>query len=220
MLSANGTISISINIGKHDNDIASWFNLLTKAGQSRSMWANALLLAYSQGKYLETGCVLPPPATPPPPAPVVHQHPSNQALLFGTGNSLQKKKSRKYGWTVKGGHGEFTIGSVITLRLTNKEIIQIYWKLRADNIPISVLLKELIRKGLQYGDIEAAPNPLHAKNILASCCSPHYTQNLSPFIVSPDTMSTKASPITAPSPSPEIGPQSKLISRNPLLDFI
>ena len=48
MLGANGTISISINIGKHDNDIASWFNLLSRTAPRRPMWASALLLAYSQ----------------------------------------------------------------------------------------------------------------------------------------------------------------------------
>lgn len=220
MLCANGTISISINIGKHDNDIASWFNLLTKTGQSRSMWASALLLAYSQGNYLETGCVFLPPAAPSPSPPVVHQSSTNQALLFGTGNSLQKKKRRTYGWTIKGSHGEFTIGSVITLRLTNKQIIQIYWKLRADNIPVSVLLKELIRKGLRYGDIEVAPDPLHAKKVLASCHDSCYTLNLSPFIINPDTVEPKNSPITTPTPSSDIEQQNKKTVRNPLLDFI
>ena len=218
MLGANGTISISINIGKHDNDIASWFNLLTKTGQSRSMWASALLLAYSQGNYLKTGCVIPTPATPPSPAPTTHQSSPNQALLFGTGNSLEKKKRRNYGWTVKGSHGEFTVGSVITLRLTNKRIIQIYWKLRADNIPISVLLKQLIRKGLRYGDIEVAPNPLHAEEVLASCRDTHYALNLTPFISSSDTVPAKASHIA--SSSPDTARPTETATRNPLLDFI
>ena len=220
MLGANGTISISINIGKHDNDIASWFNLLTRTTQSRSMWASALLLAYSQGNYLETGCVLSASASSPPPASVVHQSPPNQALLFGTGNSLQKKKGRNYGWTVKGSHGEFIVGSVITLRLTNRQIIQIYWKLRADDIPVSVLLKELIRKGLRYGDIEAAPNPLHAKKVLASYCDSHYTLNLSPFLINSDPVDTKTPFIAASPPSADVEQQAEKISRNPLLDFI
>ena len=104
MLGANGTISISINIGKHDNDIASWFNLLTRTAQSRSMWASALLLAYSQGNYLETGCILSASASSPPPAPVVHQSPPNHKKRKGvtmggllkevTANSLLGASSR------------------------------------------------------------------------------------------------------------------------------
>ena len=101
MLGANGTISISINIGKHDNDIASWFNLLTRTTQSRSMWASALLLAYSQGNYLETGCVLSASASSPPPAPVVHQSPPNQALLLAQEIVYKKRKVVTMGGLLK-----------------------------------------------------------------------------------------------------------------------
>ena len=133
---------------------------------------------------------------------------------------IWKKKGRNYGWTVKGSHGEFIVGSVITLRLTNRQIIQIYWKLRADDIPVSVLLKELIRKGLRYGDIEAAPNPLHAKKVLASYCDSHYTLNLSPFLINSDPVDTKTPFIAASPPSADVEQQAEKISRNPLLDFI
>ncbi len=220
MLSANGTISISVNIGKHDTDIASWFNLLTKTGQSRSMWASALLLAYSQGNYLETGCVLSTSTRFAPSSPIVHQNPSTPSILFGSGNSQQRKKSRKYGWTVKGSSGEFIVGSVITLRLTNKQIIKIYWDLRTNGIPVSILLKDLIRKGLRYGDIEVAPNPLHAKKVLSSCCSSHHTLNLSPLKITSDATASQT-PTTPKIPHPiNTERESAKTSKNPLLDFI
>ena len=101
-----------------------------------------------------------------------------------------------------------------------QQIIQIYWKLRADDIPVSVLLKELIRKGLRYGDIEAAPNPLHAKKVLASYCDSHYTLNLSPFLINSDPVDTKTPFIAASPPSADVEQQAEKISRNPLLDFI
>lgn len=223
MLSANGTISISINIGKHDQDIASWFNLLAKSGQSRSMWASALLLAYSQGNYLETGCVL----SAPEPFTNYHQKqqgPQKQAVLLGSGNSQQRKKVRKYGWTVKSSTGEFIIGSVVTLRLTNKNIIAIYWTLREKNIPISMLIKDMIRKGLRYGDIEVAPNPALAKNMLSACHIPSYHMNLRPAnmtAVSNHTISqTDAVLSTSSTSSSEPVKSTTSPLRNPLLDFI
>ncbi len=220
MLCANGTISISINIGKHDSDIASWFNLLTKSGQSRSMWASALLMAYSQGYYLETGCVFATSTASSPPQ--KQQNISTQAVLLGSGNSLQKRKSRKYGWTVKGTAGEFIIGSVVTLRLTNKHIIEIYWTLRSQKIPISTLLKDMIRKGLRYGDIEVAPNPLDAKKILSSCLSVPYQMNLSLANMASTTSCTESYTVPVPdvSASDKTTKPSSSSSRNPLLDFI
>jgi len=220
MLSANGTISISINIGKHDRDIADWFNLLAKFGQSRSMWASALLMAYSQGHYLETGCVFATSTATPPPQ--KQQTISSQAVLLGSGNSLQKRKSRKYGWTVKGSAGEFVIGSVVTLRLTNKHIIEIYWDLRSQKIPISTLLKDMIRKGLRYGDIEVAPNPLHAKKILSTCLRSPYQMNLSLANMASATNSTESNTVPVPnvSASDKATKSSSSSSRNPLLDFI
>ena len=47
--------NIGIYIGEGDKDIAAWFNLLQRNGQSRARWVRALMAANALGKPLKIG---------------------------------------------------------------------------------------------------------------------------------------------------------------------
>ena len=49
--------NIGIYIGEGDKDIAAWFNLLQRSGQSRARWVRALMAANAMGKPLKIGIV-------------------------------------------------------------------------------------------------------------------------------------------------------------------
>lgn len=174
MVAKDGTITVSLTIGKKDQDIANWFNMLRAGGQSKSMWASAFLMAYEKGVVLDTGCVTTPGETPCN-ASAVHPNPSHadgnrrqaaDTLLFGTGKINAKPYRHDSGWGNRGPNGEYIIGSTITLRITNREVIKTYWKLVGEGYHISTLIKYTLRSGLRQGISEELPDPEEARKLL------------------------------------------------------
>lgn len=174
MVAKDGTITVSLTVGKKDQDIADWFNMLRREGQSKSMWASALLMAYDQGIVLEAGCVTTPgenadkaqSARQNQPQSGGNRHHATDMLLFGTGKINPKPYRYDSGWGNRGANGEYIIGSTITLRITNRKVIKTYWKLVGEGFHISTLMKYTLRAGLRHGPEELPPNPADARKLL------------------------------------------------------
>ena len=88
--------NIGIYIGEGDKDIAAWFNLLQRSGQSRARWVRALMAANAMGKPLKIGIV-------DARAPLIRDGPKK-------GDYVEPKGGFKYGWQIRGPDGEFVIG--------------------------------------------------------------------------------------------------------------
>ncbi len=218
MVSDNGTVSISIHLGEGDKDVAEWFNMIQEAGQSRSLWGSALLLAYDRGEKLDVGCVTTPkdyrpqkrqPETPAP----------YQPLLYGNG-PIDTGRHRNDGWEIKGEHTEFIPGSVVVIRLTNKRVIKAYHKLRDEGWYISSVIKYTLKESLRRGDEQELPSQKTARDYVAKKKFKHllWPNKTEPGQVRP---TVREEPPVSRSPPPEMPePSEKPAKPNPLLDFI
>lgn len=162
MLSSKGSITVSVNIGKGDTEIAAWFNMLRESGQSKSMWASAILLAYEKGELLDLGSISIESAEALRKRRKASALAGGSALMYGTGNISSRPRRLDAGWGNRGPNGEYIIGSTITVRLSNREAVKEYWKLREEGYHISTLLKDVIRQGLSRGDAPFPPDPAQA----------------------------------------------------------
>lgn len=163
------TFSIGIYIGRHDLDIAAWFNLLrTETSMSPAKWIHALLAADRMGIELDIGAVqgsVPPKAATPPPT--INNLPQSgltrpRSVNFGSGLTTpasQETKSKtnnrinppgfRSGWMVKGPDGSYIYGSVISITISTPETIELINGVWKNNREFSSYLKALIRKYLK-----------------------------------------------------------------------
>lgn len=140
-------LSVGVTIGKNDEDIAAWYNMLKANGFSLSEWTGYLALAYSADRKIDIGTVN------------VNKgggSVSVPSLLFGSGNSLSQAGAGE-GRKRRGPNGEYVEGSVIMLSIYNQNAIHVYQYLREQGIGYSKAVKALIRRYLKYGDHTAAP---------------------------------------------------------------
>lgn len=135
--------NIGIYIGEGDKDIAAWFNLLQRSGQSRARWVRALMAANALGKPLKIGIV-------DARAPLIRDGPQK-------GDHVEPKGGFKYGWQIRGPDGEFVIGSVINLSIRGDEARDLLDEAWSNGHMLAPFVKSLIRSSLKFGDKEIPP---------------------------------------------------------------
>lgn len=135
--------NVGIYIGEGDKDIAAWFNLLQRSGQSRARWVRALMAANALGKPLKIGIV-------DARAPLIRDGPQK-------GDYVEPKGGFKYGWQIRGPDGEFVIGSVINLSIRGDEARDLLDEAWSNGHMLAPFVKSLIRNSLKFGDKEIPP---------------------------------------------------------------
>lgn len=135
--------NIGIYIGEGDKDIAAWFNLLQRSGQSRARWVRALMAANAMGKPLKIGIV-------DARAPLIRDGPKK-------GDYVEPKGGFKYGWQIRGPDGEFVIGSVVNLSIRGDEARDLLDQAWTNGHMLAPFVKSLIRGSLKFGDKEIPP---------------------------------------------------------------
>lgn len=135
--------NIGIYIGEGDKDIAAWFNLLQRSGQSRARWVRALMAANALGKPLKIGIV-------DTRAPLIRDGPQK-------GDHVEPKGGFKYGWQIRGPEGEFVIGSVVNLSIRGDEARDLLDEAWSNGHMLAPFVKSLIRGSLKFGDKEIPP---------------------------------------------------------------
>ena len=135
--------NIGIYIGEGDKDIAAWFNLLQRSGQSRARWVRALMAANALGKPLKIGIV-------DTRAPLIRAGPQK-------GDHVEPKGGFKYGWQIRGPEGEFVIGSVVNLSIRGDEARDLLDEAWSNGHMLAPFVKSLIRGSLKFGDKEIPP---------------------------------------------------------------
>ena len=137
-------LNVGVLITAQDADIAAFFNILLQAGQRPAKWLSAMLVA----KIMEIPFSIPNLRNSEFCKPLKEPTPS---ILFGNGSAGEKPR---YGWQVRGSHGEIIEGSVVNLSFCRPEIIQIILQMRKNEIRSSTYLKELIRHDMECGETE------------------------------------------------------------------
>lgn len=143
--------NLSLAIGKNDTDIMNWFNMIEKSGQSRSRWVGALLVAYVNGETVNTGNCFHTPLSELPPI-------AEKADSDTTPFALKKPKAKSYGWGCRDINGEFTVGSSVFIKLSNKKTISALKSVKAGEVPISYVVRAMIRRGFSGGDTVVCPD--------------------------------------------------------------
>lgn len=186
--------NIGIYIGEGDKDIAAWFNLLQRNGQSRSKWVCGLLAAYALKKQLQIGIV-------DCRAPLIRDGPL-------AGDTVSQEGPFQYGWHVRGPNREYVIGSVISLSLHNDEIKDVLDEAWANGHKRASFIKALIRNNLRTGDKDIPPRPevLHriwAEYLVAVNSKMTNTKKSKAIDSEPTPERPKRPPIRKPAPNPK-----------------
>lgn len=143
--------TLSLAIGKNDTDIMNWFNMIQHSGQSRSRWVGALLLAYVQGEVVPTGNCLKT-SLESLPKPAVKQVASTAPF------QLKQSAKKSYGWSHRDVNGDFTVGSSVAIKLSNKKMITALKTVKAGEIPVSYVVRAMIRRGFSGVDRDIMPD--------------------------------------------------------------
>lgn len=144
---------LSVFLGKNDTDVMNWFNMIERSGQSRSRWVGALLIAYTQHTTINTGNSI---FTPLDQLPPVKETDNSSSAPFS------KKGSKKgtYGsWSHKDINGEFTVGSIVFIKLSNKKTIAALKEIQSGEVPASYIARAMIRRGFTGGSAIVLPDP-------------------------------------------------------------
>ena len=227
-------VSVNIYLGKRDQDIVSWFNLLNKNGLSRSKWLSALLIAYESGLSLPIGSVTTPTQNPISPTsadkketsvpqePAAKHKSASDTMIFGAeAYRIKSQKARREHQAGKG--KQATINSHLYVCITNKKALESYERLKKSGYKIATIIKYAIRESLEIGEDDIAPDDAIANRML----SPTYLKSLSK---SPDSAPKKQvvpyknTSRETPLPSKmEYSDTQKPVNspvKNPLLDLI
>lgn len=137
--------NIGIYIGEDDKDIAAWFNLLQRSGQSRSKWVRGLLAAYALGKPLQIGII-------DRRAPLIRDGPMS-------GDTVSPEGRFHHGWHVRGPNREYVIGSVINVSVESSDIQDVLDEAWENGHRRAPFVKSLIRGSLKVGDKDVPPKP-------------------------------------------------------------
>lgn len=161
------TLPIGIYIGKHDLDIAAWFNLLRGTSISAAKWIHVLLAAERMGLEIDIGAVqgnAPPKQAPPS---TVNNLPQSgltrpRSVNFGSGSAAPTSAEPKAktndrinppgfrsGWEVKGPDGSYIYGSIVSITISTPETMELINRIWRNNREFSTYLKALIRKHLK-----------------------------------------------------------------------
>lgn len=233
--------NIGLMIGRGDEDIAAWFNLLKEGGQSRSRWISALLVAYKNEEDIDIGSVYIPPVkqNEPPTSPNIdHIHTKSAPnLLFGVGNSQHQPTPPnqqitpvkfQYGWHIKGLRGEYIVGSVINVRISKKKAIMVINQVKESGERVATFVKILIRKHLRFEGENRLPDENKALEILL-LHSIALETHVDSFNNAPPVEETQTSVSSTPAPTITLSaekteivaePKEPKASPNPLLSYI
>ena len=162
--------NITLYIGKHDEDVARWFNLLMKSGQSRSLWGNALLVAIDQHLTLNLGVITDAPLEQDKNAQMENkvQAPVGRSRFGGTGtaSTVAKKNSANRGWSYRSEEGNLIVGSSFNLRITNRKQVELFHRLKSTGTSLSKQIKAAVREGIRVGKREKPPDRNLALNLV------------------------------------------------------
>jgi len=138
-------ISIGIYISPIDADIAAWFNLLKRSGQSYTRWIKALLAAYALNDSVRIGVI-------DRKAPLIRGKNGEPGR-----NTVEKKGGFHYGWQIRGPDGEYVIGSTINVCVPKQDLQPILEEAWSNGHKLSTFVKSLIRKNLKAADKDIPP---------------------------------------------------------------
>ena len=228
MSKRNLQATVHIYIGKNDQDIADWLNMLDRHGINKARWLSALLIAYDKGTTIPIGSVTTRLQTPnttiteASETESVHspkRHSASDTMMFGI--STYQGGSHKPN---KGSRADtnkpLAIHSHLYTTISNKNALKVYKSLKQDGYYVAAVLKYTIRQCLETGEEEVAPNDVIAEQLLAPVALKPLKKPL-PLKQAETTVSAQASRVpesTTISENRPINNQNRV--KNPLLDFI
>ena len=137
---ARQRLNVGVLITEADADVAAFFNALMQADQKPAKWLSGMLAAYAQGIPFSVPDLRGAEFVDPKPEPTA-------GMMFGNGSV--SGDTRKYGWQVRGPHGEIVKGSVVNVSFCRGEIIDVLLKMRSQEVRSATFLKELIRHDME-----------------------------------------------------------------------
>lgn len=82
---------------------------------------------------------------------------------------------------MRGEHGEYVVGSAVTVRVSNQKAKDIYRSYRYQGLCVSDIIRAAIRRGLHRGTEPEAPDPEPALEILRGTKKDPYGKKLRPY---------------------------------------
>ena len=136
-------VSVNITITAEDQSIANWFNYLKLHNKSISKWVSGLIAAEQLGQTpFHLSSVQPDNL----PQMITYNH----FPMFGCGLASDPSSViRPDSHQVRGEHGEFIVGSSITLSFSRTEIVKFLNQLKSDHYSPVIYIKALIQKNLE-----------------------------------------------------------------------
>ena len=145
-------IKIGISIGRRDEDIAAWYNMLKENGLSISEWTVYLVLAYlREDEQFDIGTI----AEAPIPVNIT-------ANMFGSGNSQSAETGR--GCSVKE-------GSCVVVSVMNQQAMAALLDIKGKGWSYSKFIKILIRKYIRKGTKAVPPDSCIETQVQMTCSS-------------------------------------------------
>ena len=148
------SIVVGFSLTKKDRDIAAWLNMLTEKKLSPATWVQAVVLSEICGKELDIGSVYVPDKT---------NRPST--LMFGDDTEEEEEEKVKYNWATRGKNGEYVVGSVFTMKVTQPIMIYIFETVLNHRKKLGSFIKVMIRKHLRKTSRPMSEPPKNADNI-------------------------------------------------------
>lgn len=138
-------VNIGIYIGPDDIDIAAWFNLLKRSGQSYTRWVKAVLASYALNEPVKIGII-------DRRAPLIRGKDGQPG-----GNTVKSTGPYRHGWQIKGPNGETVIGSVVNISVSRQDMGPVLEEAWANGHKLATFVKSLIRKNLKAADRDVPP---------------------------------------------------------------
>ena len=144
---ATPKMTIGIRIGKEDDDVLNWFNMLRENGLSLSLWVSQLIMAYVNNVEIDIGTIESKKQ------PTVNTTIGAPGIMFGVGSSassdkqLPKKKSK----------APYKENDLIQIRIYNKNAEYALKALRERGQASATVIKRLIRRYAKYGQQSSPP---------------------------------------------------------------
>lgn len=141
---ATPKMTIGIRIGKEDDDVLNWFNMLRENGLSLSLWVSQLIMAYVNDVEIDIGTIAVKKQTT---GNVTTNTSNTTGIMFGVGSSassdkqLPKKKSK----------APYKENDLIQIRIYNKNAEYALRALRERGQASATVIKRLIRRYAKYG---------------------------------------------------------------------
>ena len=147
---ATPKMTIGIRIGKEDDDVLNWFNMLRENGLSLSLWVSQLIMAYVNNVEIDIGTIAVKKRTT---GNVTTNTSNTTGIMFGVGSSassdkqLPKKKSK----------APYKENDLIQIRIYNKNAEYALKALRERGQASATVIKRLIRRYAKYGQQSSPP---------------------------------------------------------------